>query len=231
MKKLYFLLLAASVVAGSANAQLRVDSLGRSEFGTRPDEVMDELRIAQTTIYGEADTPVLNLYADHSTTHYFNPGNYFLQCVYGNTNGENGDRPIVSSKKLFERVFYVTHSGIVYAKSNVISPAVDPGISIIGPMQSKATSATRSPLSRLDGITGVSYSEETVNGASAKAMTTSDSPSQARQRLGLLAEEVEAGVPEAVVTLDDGTKGISYSDLVVVLIDAVNELNGKVQAL
>ena len=117
MKKLYFLLLAASVVAGSANAQLRVDSLGRSEFGTRPDEVMDKLRVAQTTFYGEAGAPVLNLYADRSTTLSYNSGDYFLQCIYGNTNEENGDNHLIfSQEKTFEWVFYVTHSGIVYAK-------------------------------------------------------------------------------------------------------------------
>ena len=62
-------------------------------------------------------------------------------------------------------------------------------------------------------------------------MSAGSAAAQSRQRLGLLAEEVEAGVPEAVVTLDDGTKGISYSDLVVTLIDAVNELNAKVTML
>ena len=62
-------------------------------------------------------------------------------------------------------------------------------------------------------------------------MSADNASTQPRQRLGLLAEEVEAGVPEAVVTLDDGTKGISYSDLVVTLIDAVNELNAKVTML
>ncbi len=62
-------------------------------------------------------------------------------------------------------------------------------------------------------------------------MSAGSTSAQPRQRLGLLAEEVEAGVPEAVVTLDDGSKGISYSDLVVVLIDAVNELSTKVTML
>lgn len=43
-----------------------------------------------------------------------------------------------------------------------------------------------------------------------------------------MAEDVESAVPEAVVTLSDSIKCISYSDLVVVLIDTVNELNQEV---
>ena len=81
------------------------------------DEVMDKLRVAQTTFYGEAGAPVLNLYADRSTTLSYNSGDYFLQCIYGNTNEENGDNHLIfSQEKTFEWVFYVTHSGIVYAK-------------------------------------------------------------------------------------------------------------------
>lgn len=109
------------------------------------------------------------------------------------------------------------------SKGTTIQPAVDPeslvsgpDIPVIGPLADTGSSRSSvlSPLSRLSGITGVSYTVEQPAGG-ASTMSAGSALAQPRQRLGLLAEEVEAGVPEAVVTL----------------IDAVNELNAKVAVL
>lgn len=48
-----------------------------------------------------------------------------------------------------------------------------------------------------------------------------------RKRLGLIAQEVEKVFPEVVRTQFDGKKGVMYTDLVGVLISAINEMEEK----
>lgn len=52
-----------------------------------------------------------------------------------------------------------------------------------------------------------------------------------RQRIGLVAQEVEAVLPEVVRTLPDGTKGIMYGDLVGVLVEGIKELQDSLTML
>lgn len=231
MKKLGLLFVAFGLSV-AANAQLRVDSLGRSEFGVIPGETMDLLPAATATVYGIPGRSALNLYMETSSTAHLIPGNLFIQCVSGNTNEDVDDSflPIAGRKETFKRVFYVDKAGRVYAEDGVIHSALNPGDRVIVSSNEVSRSSVQSPLSKLSGITGVSYTVEQQTGG-VSTMSAGSTSAQPRQRLGLLAEEVEVGVPEAVVTLDDGTKGISYSDLVVTLIDAVNELNAKVTEL
>ena len=48
---------------------------------------------------------------------------------------------------------------------------------------------------------------------------------------GVIAQEVEAVLPEAVKTNDDGFKGVNYGSMVGILIEAIKELNAKVASL
>ena len=52
-----------------------------------------------------------------------------------------------------------------------------------------------------------------------------------RHDVGVIAQEVEAVLPEVVTTRDDGTKAIRYEKLVPLLIEAIKELNEKVERL
>ena len=52
-----------------------------------------------------------------------------------------------------------------------------------------------------------------------------------RKRIGLLAQDVEQVYPEAVRTLEDGTKAIYYSDLVAVLVEGVKELEDSIEIM
>lgn len=52
-----------------------------------------------------------------------------------------------------------------------------------------------------------------------------------RQRIGLIAQEVEQVLPEVVRTLPDGSKGIYYTDMVGVLVEAVKELKDSLASL
>ena len=49
--------------------------------------------------------------------------------------------------------------------------------------------------------------------------------------VGVIAQEVEAILPEIVATRDNGTKAVRYEKLVALLIEAVKELSNKVDAL
>lgn len=51
------------------------------------------------------------------------------------------------------------------------------------------------------------------------------------QDVGVIAQEVEAVLPELVKETSDGYKAVNYSQLVAVLIEAVKELNNQVQTL
>ena len=177
------------------------------------------------TVFGVAPTPGLD-------------APYFMQCVLGNTN--DTATPGQFTKRQFQRVFYVNTDGEVFSRDGMIQEAVEPsaGFPSVWPSTQSAdndASAAVSALSRLSGISGVSYEKETVAageaGADVAVPMSGRTDGNTTRRLGLMADQVEAAVPEAVRTLDDGTKGIYYSDLVVVLIDAVNELSEKVETL
>jgi len=61
------------------------------------------------------------------------------------------------------------------------------------------------------------------------AYTLKDHPS--RRHIGLLAQEVQNVVPEAVLTAEDGTLAVSYPNLVAVLIQATKQMHADIQAL
>jgi hypothetical protein len=50
-------------------------------------------------------------------------------------------------------------------------------------------------------------------------------------RVGLIAQEVEAVLPEAVVTMKDGMKAIDYTALITLLITAIQEQQGELNQL
>jgi len=52
-----------------------------------------------------------------------------------------------------------------------------------------------------------------------------------RKRIGVLAQEVEAVIPEAVRTTPDGIKAVSYTELIGVLIEAVKEQQLQIEEL
>lgn len=230
MKKFTILFSFLFSVVVCANAQLKVDSLGCTHLGVIPEETFDKVVEANTTIFNSGNLSTLNLYCDNPSIASLkdNGAPYFIQCISGNTNETTDGSTGQAGVSEFHRVFYVNSDGIVYAKSGVLYEAVDPGRRPI--FSSRSMFKTNiSALTKLEGISGVSYTDSDAGSNSGiSAMSTG---SNGRARLGLLAEEVEATVPEAVVTLGDNTKCISYSDLVVVLIDAVNELNGEVERL
>ena len=241
MKKSLFFAAAFLAVSVSGFGQIRVDSESNTYIGDEAEEYYEKLCQGVVTIVNDnAGKSGLNMY--HTVFGVApTPGldaPYFMQCVLGNTN--DTATPGQFMKRQFQRVFYVNTDGEVFSRDGMIQEAVEPsaGFPSVWPSTQSAdndASSSVSALSRLAGISGVSYEKETVAageaGADVAVPMSGRTDGNTTRRLGLMADQVEATVPEAVRTLDDGTKGIYYSDLVVVLIDAVNELSEKVETL
>lgn len=241
MKKSLFFAAAFLAVSVSGFGQIRVDSESNTYIGDEAGEYYEKLCQGLVTIVNDdAGKSGLNMY--HTVFGVApTPGldaPYFMQCVLGNTN--DTATPGQFTKRQFQRVFYVNTDGEVFSRDGMIQEAVEPsaGFPSVWPSTQSAdndASSAVSALSRLSGISGVSYEKEAVaageSGSDVAVPMSGRTNGNTTRRLGLMADQVEAAVPEAVRTLDDGTKGIYYSDLVVVLIDAVNELSEKVETL
>lgn len=114
--------------------------------------------------------------------------------------------------------FYVTAGGQVYARGGYAQSSdlrfkenVTPLTSVLG---------------KIDRLKGVSFSYKSQD---VEAGRSSVNSAAAQQRIGLLAQDVEKVFPEAVVTLEDGSKGVYYGDLVGVLVEAVKELKDSLE--
>lgn len=88
-----------------------------------------------------------------------------------------------------------------------------------------------SALSLLQGIRGVSYlfKQETLKPNALPS--TYIPPKSTKRTYGMIAQELETILPEAVETDDKGLKSISYNSLIPVLIEAIKEQQAKINLL
>jgi len=70
-----------------------------------------------------------------------------------------------------------------------------------------------------------------VQQLSGNTYTRNDLPDTERRYAGVIAQEVEAVLPEAVSEAEDGTKTVDYNATIALLIEAVKELSAKVEKL
>ena len=82
-------------------------------------------------------------------------------------------------------------------------------------------STIKNPLEKLQGIRGYSFdwSKEYLANLPENFIKSKD--------IGLIAQEVEKYIPEAVVTRDSGIKAVNYQKLIPLIIEAIIELNNK----
>ncbi len=74
------------------------------------------------------------------------------------------------------------------------------------------------PLEKVSALRGVSYQWK-------------DESKSQRNQIGVIAQEVEEIYPEFVITNDEGMKAVNYAQMTAVLIEAIKELNVKVERL
>ena len=141
-------------------------------------------------------------------------------------------------------MFYVNQNGAVWARGGFhqLSDA----------SQKRNIETISSPLEKLMQIQGVRFDfvvpEENARTATMSANDRFESAreatpeltreifdqiesEQSRQRLGLIAQEVEKVFPELVRTQEDGLKAVAYAELVPVLIEAIRELHHQIEEL
>ena len=73
-----------------------------------------------------------------------------------------------------------------------------------------------SPLEKLKGMRGVTYNRIDMNG---------------REQVGVIAQEVEAVLPQVVHTDENGIKHVAYGNMVALLIEAVKDLQSQVEEM
>ncbi|MBQ8361272.1 MAG: tail fiber domain-containing protein [Bacteroidaceae bacterium] len=133
-------------------------------------------------------------------------------------------------------IFYVNSQGYIYSQGDITTSDSICKTNIV---------KLASPLQKIRTLHGISFSYKNALTMDDSVQTLSLRDSEAnnylpegitpeitaqmreemnRKRIGLIAQEVEKVFPEVVRTQYDGTKGILYSDLVGVLIEAINDL-------
>lgn len=219
MKKnlLFTAMLAASL---SVSAQLTVDQQGEVSAGYLHLSNSDDLK-SQTGIF----------------IHYEHIGN---ETSYAKELLGIGNVTLPSSSQIgmSKVVFSVDSDGKVYswqgviqssdscAKSNVepLASSMDAISSLRGvsfDYASSPNSGTRrfAPTSAIGDSTLM-----TIYGAQTTEIARQMQSEESRKRIGLIAQEVEAVLPDVVRTLPDGSKGIMYMDLIGVLVEGMKEL-------
>lgn len=117
-----------------------------------------------------------------------------------------------------EKVFYVNGNGEVYAKNGYID------VSDVNKKEDIET-ITTSSLAKIDLLRPVTYRFKDEESQQSRSNVASNTKNQNPKKIGLIAQEVEEVIPEAVRTIEDGTKGIEYNAIIPLLINAIQELN------
>jgi hypothetical protein len=82
-----------------------------------------------------------------------------------------------------------------------------------------------------DDIQQIEGAVEKVQQLSGNTYTRNDLPDTERRYAGVIAQEVEAVLPEAVSEAEDGTKAVDYNATIALLVEAVKELKAEVDEL
>ena len=122
-----------------------------------------------------------------------------------------------------ERTFYVKGNGEVYAGGGYVE------LSDANQKEDIET-ITTSSLAKIESLRPVTYrfknnAPQQNKSQNNTTTTTNTNP----KKIGLIAQEVELVIPEAVRTAEDGTKGIAYNEIIPLLINAIQELNTAVK--
>lgn len=117
-----------------------------------------------------------------------------------------------------QRIFYVKGNGEVYANGGYVE------LSDANQKEDIET-ITTSSLAKIESLRPVTYRFKNNTPQQNKSQnntttTTNTNP----KKIGLIAQEVEEVIPEAVRTTEDGTKGIEYNAIIPILINAIQEL-------
>ena len=216
MKK--FLFFASMMLATMcAQAQLTVASTGNTTTGTLTVNGV----MGATGNYG-----ALTVESDevHEAWNSMSGGPLMVLCAKTSSNGVIPFSVYMNNTQMF----YIGTNGYAYGKGFVNTS---------DSTRKENIANLQSPLQKLGTLHGISFNFKDENSSKQSRMRTMEVPlgatpeisaqiesEQNRKRIGLIAQEVEQVFPEVVRTQYDGTKGILYSDLIGVLVEAINDL-------
>ena len=105
------------------------------------------------------------------------------------------------------------------------------GIDVTGSVTATGNVTAYSDRRLKDNIQQIEGAVEKVQKLSGNTYTRNDLPDTERRYAGVIAQEVEAVLPEAVSEAEDGTKTVDYNATIALLIEAVKELKAEVDEL
>ena len=82
-----------------------------------------------------------------------------------------------------------------------------------------------------DNINPISNALEKVISISGNTFTWNDNSSHSGEDVGVIAQEIESILPQVVKTRDDGYKAVQYEKLVPLLVEAIKDLNNKIDSI
>ena len=205
----------------------------QAQLSVTPDGYATTNNITTTGKTGIGHTGVLTVTTNVANTSHnlLTCGPKSIICAKGNLSAY----PYIAYNDI-QPIFYVDSQGYIFSQGDVTTSD-----------SLCKTNITRlvSPLQKLRGLQGISFQYKNTLSPNDDIQTLSmDEQAEAmslpegitpeitaqmreelnRKRIGLIAQEVEQVFPEVVRTQYDGTKGILYSDLIGVLVEAINDL-------
>lgn len=209
-------------------AQVKVDSAGDVSFGGNV--VVGDENALSATLQDDGTMSFGNHYLSNS----FFPNRKLLS-------GANIMHSFNTPFSTYSETFYVNANGSIYTAKGVIQSS---------PLSSNTRATLQTVPSSMDAISflhGVIFSADgsvgnrsaniasdsvlmATYGATTAEIARQMQSEENRGRIGLVAQEVEAVLPEVVRTLPDGNKGIMYSDLIGVLVEGLKELKDSLAA-
>ncbi len=126
----------------------------------------------------------------------------------------------VGSNNSFAENMSLDGNGVLRVRTSVIAPYAFAPSDL---RYKKGLQIINSPLDKINQLSGYTYYYK-----------TNDFPSwhfSERQQVGLIAQEVEAILPQAVNTDADGYKAVDYAKLVPLLIEGIKAQNKKIESL
>ncbi len=225
MKKTALLLLVICLIPHlRLQSQIEVNSNGNVLIG---DNIFDgwlysniQARLVVTTSEAEPGLWV-------KTSHNFINGSALVSQV------SQSSSLALSTLYIGTRTFYVRGNGEVYASGSYITSDIS---------TKKNIENLTGALDKIRNIRGITF-ESTIGTDDQRASLTIDTlksqvssevtsrmnAEKNRRRVGVIAQEVEAVLPEAVRTTVDGKKAVAYSELVALLIEAVKEQQQQIE--
>jgi 6-pyruvoyl-tetrahydropterin synthase len=213
------------LIINSLNAQLKVETNGRVKFGPGSLRVFSGtddwgyINVGNTTTKGLRFTPTGKMYLYNSDPTSF-------VTVTSTTTQRN----LIVMDPTGNYKFWVLGDGSIFSQSSYITSD-----------SSKKENVALIPnaLEKVMKIKGITYDFKDVklNEKSKLGEKIDDSikvslTSKTKERsAGVFAQDVEKVLPEAVRTLEDGSKVVSYDNLVALLIEAIKEQQVQIDAL